>query len=279
MNYKKIIFTTILVTLIAVFSAALGWIVQFFLVAIFYYYGSLYLMSKDNTKNKNRFNLLILVLPFILLYGYVFFVNPSPNLKVLPILVFPVISLFLGYLTFKKGNNSYYLFFYTIIFVFLTVFGMPNWINYISDVENPINKPFPELSIKDINNNSFFFKKDKVIIIDLWSSSCGICIKKFPEYEKLMLKYKEDDRVRFYTLNLPLARDSLIDIKSYVRDYEFNSLFVVDDDSRKKLDNKSVPKLLIVDKLNKIVYKGSLNDKWYEFYNDIDDLIEKHVNE
>lgn len=156
---------------------------------------------------------------------------------------------------------------------------MSNWLTYTFDNENPINKSFPKISLNDINDINFTFDKNKIIILDLWSSSCGVCIKEFPEFEKLSNRYKDNPNASFYTLNLPLKRDSTINLKSYVKDYKFNSLFTEDLDSWKKLENNTVPKLLILDKSLNIVYKGTLNDKWYLFYNNIDNLIKKHVKE
>ncbi|MCF6294330.1 MAG: TlpA family protein disulfide reductase [Flavobacteriaceae bacterium] len=279
-TYKKAIVFTIIATLIAIFSGAVNWVFQFTCIGLVYFFASLCILRNDKPKNK-VISLAILISPFLLIYGFVLIPKllEFKRLHVLPILIFPVVNAFFGYLFYKVKAKPYSKVIYVGIIIIMGYIGMPNWLNFSFDEENPIDKPFPKLKLNDIYDNTFQFEKDKVIVLDLWSTACGICIKKFPDFEALKLKYKDDKSIEFYALYLPLKRDSIIDVKSYVKDYKFNSLFAIEISSWKTLDNRTVPKLLILNKDQRIVYKGRMNDKWYHFYNNINSLIEKYIND
>jgi len=34
--------------------------------------------------------------------------------------------------------------------------------------------------------------KNKLIVLDFWTTTCGVCFKSFPDYEKIYLKYKDN---------------------------------------------------------------------------------------
>ncbi|ULC59981.1 TlpA family protein disulfide reductase [Flaviramulus sp. BrNp1-15] len=279
-KYKSLIILSILTTLIAIFSGAINWVFQFICVGILYFISTMLLFRNGFFKKKPLYAVVIII-PFLLIYGFVVIgrLIQYNEVHTLPILIIPIISVLFGYLfSFFNLKNSSKLI-YAIIIIIIGYIGMPNWLNFAFDKENPINEPFPELVLSDINQKPFKLKGNKVIILDLWSTSCGICIKKFPDFEKLMLDYKNDSEVEFYTLNLPLKRDSIRDITSYVSKYKFQSLFAEKYDSWSKLNNETVPKILILNKNKNIVYKGRMNDKWYHFYNNIENLIMKYKNE
>ncbi len=43
--------------------------------------------------------------------------------------------------------------------------------------------------------------RDKVIVIDFWSSDCNPCRKSMPKLEEFFRRYKDDSRVAFYVVN------------------------------------------------------------------------------
>ncbi|RNC87841.1 MAG: hypothetical protein ED556_01230 [Winogradskyella sp.] len=256
-------------------SGAINWMFQVTITLILFFLSSI-LIKKTFSKGIT-IKLIALVTPFVVLYGYGIISSMQPlnmKLRVVPVLIAPILGLTFSFLSNYNLKN------FIIYGLFSSIIGylfMPNWIEYVTDSENPINKEFPKLSILDIDDKPFKFPKNKTIIMDLWSSNCGVCIKKFPEFENLKNKYKENEKIEFYSLNLPLKKDSLKNVKRIVRNYQFTSLFAQNIDAWKKLNNSTVPKILIINASNKIVYKGNLNDKWYLLYNDINKLIKKNT--
>ncbi|MGY0407820.1 MAG: TlpA family protein disulfide reductase [Polaribacter sp.] len=135
--------------------------------------------------------------------------------------------------------------------------------------------------MKDFKDKKFDIKekRGKVIVFDLWYSSCGICFKEFPEFEKLSKEYKNDSLVELYTLNLPLKRDSIASMKNMLKSYNFKKLYSSNLDSFKILNNRTVPKIIIVDKKGNVSYKGGLNTHKFAIYKRIRSLINNLKNE
>ncbi len=274
-KYKNAIILSIIITLISVFSGAINWKNQFVIVSLLYFLSTLFLLKSEKIEGKKIINILILLLPFVLLYNYSAIGNifKFNRFHTLPIGLSPIVFVLIAILYSKFKLNKKYLVLVSLFIGLFTYIGMANWLVFLGNSEKPINKNFPELIITDINNNIVNLKKGKIIVLDLWATNCGNCFKKFPYFENLQLKYKNDDSIEFYTLNLPLKRDSTLNVKKYVDKYKFKSLFAKELDSWKKLNNKTVPKTLILDKDLKITYQGSMNDKWYIFYNNIHSII------
>lgn len=274
-KYKSTIILSIIITLVSIFSGAINWKIQFVIVSLLYFLSTLFLLKNEKIEDKKIITILILLLPFVLLYNYTAISNifKFNRFHTLPIGLSPIVFVLIAILYSKFKLNKKKIVLVSLFIGLLTYIGMANWLVFLNNNENPINKIFPELIITDINNNIINLKKGKIIVLDLWATNCGSCIKKFPKFEDLKLEYKNDKNVEFYTLNLPLKRDSTLNIKKYVDKYKFKSLFAKKLDSWKKLNNRTVPKLLVLDKELRIIYKGSMNDKWYIFYNNIHSII------
>lgn len=270
----KLLILSVLATLVAILLGAINWIVQFIGVGLLFYLFSYLLLKKE----RNFLKLIILCLPFILVYALGLFLNSihiEEAMHVIPILLVPFLSVLLAFFIKTK-----YVLITSILLVFFGFIFMENWVNYViynSDFEE---KYFPtdKAYLKDINGDQFNFDSDKVYVVDLWNSSCRVCFEKFPEFEELSSQYKaKTDDVEFITLNIPLQRDSAYDIKSYVSEYEFKSIFSQNPDLGRLIGVTKYPTVLIIDQSQTIVYAGSINNKWYHLYNNFDHLIKTHL--
>ena len=154
---------------------------------------------------------------------------------------------------------------------------MANWLNFIRAKPSLPYNEFPKILIKDSNEGVFEFDNDKVYLVNIWSTSCAPCIKKFPDYEKLFLQYKDDPSIEVVTLNLPFSNDYMSSMQ-YTKSYDFTALSATKKSSWKNLSVKAVPLYIVLGKENKIAYHGQLNLKWYEFYNNIHKVIEHEKN-
>jgi len=204
------------------------------------------------------------------------------NAAALPIPIFSIASILLAVLiTDLKKYKLSFIGLYFLFLISLSYWAYPNWVHYTFDTENPIYKDFPkELVLYDENGIIYDLTKNKgkVIVLDLWSTACGVCIKKFPDFEKQKNRYKNNPNVKFFVVNLALKRDSTINVKKYVKDYSFKTLYT-DSNSWQILENRSVPKILIINKKLKIVYKGIMLDKKFDFYKNFNTIINKLLNE
>lgn len=269
MNFRKKIVFSFTITLIALFSGALGWVFQFIVISVIYLHLG-YFIKNNTSKNKVLF-FLIFTIPFTLIYGIVLISQKSINLKVIPIFLAPIVFYLTGYFFQKKTKKE--LGAISLLIIILGFFFIINWINFVSHKTITNIDKFPEISIVNENLEKFNFNSRKIKIIDVWSSSCSICIKKFPEFENLKIRYENNTNIEFFSLNLPLKKDSLINIKNYTKNYSFKKLYATELDSWEQLNIKGVPIFLVLDKKNNLVYKGSLNASWYDLYNNIHKII------
>lgn len=197
----------------------------------------------------------------------------------LPFTSVGLVSLFVAFYISRFKNNRKQSIIYTFLVLFV-FYGYSNWL--LEQDETIVNSKFSyELQIKNSDDSLFNLedKKGTVLVFDLWSSTCGICFKKFPEFEELFEKYKDDPKVELYSLNLPYKRDSVVDVKRLIKKYSFDKLYAHNLESWNILDNHSVPKIIMIDKKGNVRFKGSMNTNKYLFYNNFHSLIEKLKNE
>ena len=88
-------------------------------------------------------------------------------------------------------------------------------------VVHPIQqeKLFPQIIInyvsgETISTNDF---KDKIVIINWWSTSCTPCVKEIPELNKIAEKYKSNENILF----LAITNDKRDRVKIFLEKYEF----------------------------------------------------------
>ncbi len=173
-----------------------------------------------------------------------------------PIGVIGVISVLLTYIAFKKGKIS--IVFIGVVFIFISSYIYGNWLygmqykTHLTQIDNIIE-------MVDENDVPFNFetKKGKVLVIDVWSSACGIC----------------------YSLYLPLKRDKGVDVRKYIEKYTFKKVYCKNIDSWKRLDITGVPQFFIIDKKGKIQFKGVLNMDKIFTRNNSEGIINKLIEE
>ena len=200
-------------------------------------------------------------------------------LKTMPLSLIGIISLVYSFLISRNKNLFGNIIIY-LTFILASCYIYYNWLTVSK--EAILNSSFSsELNITDFENKDFNIssKKGKVLVFDLWSSTCAICFVKFPAFEKLSKEYENDSLVELFTLNLPLQRDSIIDLREMINEYEFKKLFSNNLESWKILDNYTVPKIIILDKNGRVRYKGSINNNNYLIYNNFHNIIDRLKNE
>src|SRR5690606_3917429 len=152
-----------------------------------------------------------------------------------------------------------------IVVLLVSLFGsylvFPNYFQFYQAYikkEVKINRSFPNINFTDRNKENFVFDKDKIIVLDFWTTSCGVCCNEFPLYNDLTLKYKDDDRIELYSVNVPLKRDvfekSVEMIEEY--NYSFKNIYAISEkEVSEELNIYAFPNIVIV-KNDTIVYQG-----------------------
>lgn len=229
---------------------------------------------QTNTLNEALKLVLILISPMMLIFLMLFFIY-NQYFRTILYLVFLPISSVLAFTYFKFKNKG-------IIFLAIGIFGIVGYVlfpNILILVENQnaeVNSRYPLVHFNDENNTTVNFKKDKIIVLDFWTTSCAICFTKFPDLEYTYLKYKNNPNVVIYAVNVPLKQDDFTKTTKILNDlgYTFPKIYAT---SAKQIEDSlkinSFPHMIIL-KDGRIRYDGIFeSDRKVAFYN-----IESEIN-
>ena len=116
-------------------------------------------------------------------------------------------------------------------------------------------KPLPDFVFKDILGNTYTPEdiKGKVVVINLWFTSCAPCIKEIPELNELVKEYENNDAVLFLALALDEKGPRL---DTFLETHVFNYSIVpsAQDYVVKKLQVSSFPTHIVLDKNSNVVF-------------------------
>ncbi len=174
------------------------------------------------------------------------------------IFIFFIPALFSGY--YSKGKKYKSLLF-PFIFTFFMLYGYNDYRAYYNGRKSTFIKKTPNISLYTSNlKKTTLNQKDKVYVLDFWSTSCGVCIQKFPDFEKKVFEYKDNPNVVFYSINIPVRKENINDNIQLVKDkynFKFNKLYAKDFSVCDSLGFNKFPTLIIL-KNDTIYYQGSL---------------------
>lgn len=263
-------------------TGAFGQLVAFPITGLLFFFGGILLLRKNPFQNKKIGYLFIFGLFPSILFGMSIFSFNDPGFIGKPQTFILLISIIFAFIFYKKSYPQLIrigaMF---VLFLAASTALLPNY--YIWRVENKHNfeileKDLPDLTVFDEDGNQLDLKKadGKIIVLDIWNSSCGICIKKFPDFEKLKDEFSKDSSMVFYTLNLPMQRflEEKQDVEKYTNPYSFGKLYA-DKNVQDQLKINAVPQYMIIDKNKKVRYLGTLNTGTLDFYNNFYSIIEK----
>lgn len=171
-------------------------------------------------------------------------------------LIMMPISVFMGSWARKQKLQFVY---FAVLLAFVSVLVRPNLIHYFRNIDAFQNKKIPELAFYSLENEPIQFE-DKVIVIDLWSTSCGVCFRKFPIFEKLKQDFETNDNIQFFSANVPLPNDTRDKTLKTIKqlNYDYETIFAEKFETiRDSLGINGFPYLLIV-KNDTIKYLGDM---------------------
>lgn len=279
-DIKPLIFFSLFLILVKILvTAFLPFSFRFFADVTVMYFGGLYLLqNKYNHLTFNEMSLLLLAPSSIIFSPLIFSDLPLGLLLGLsvPICFFLLWTLHLT--KYQLLNKAISL----IIFLLLAFVFFPNYFNYKSGEQFQANKgQDSRASLTLIQQNSdstnLVAIGSKIVILDVWYSGCGVCFKKFPEFEYLAKEYATDTNLYIATLNIPLKKE-LDTLGSFglVEEYSFKKLQAISTTDENKWGiTVGYPTLLVFDKKHKIRYSGALNTNRFLMVNNIHKLIEK----
>ena len=257
-----------------IFGGNHSWMISLTLPSIFVL--SFLLFNKTRKKEHLKLGLTIILPIFLIFFITSFFASFS---RTLMYLIFIPISVYLGWL-FSNRKSILIIIFSFFLFAFVGIILFPNLFVLQNNIGAHKNEAFDGISLINKNKESIELDKSKIIVLDFWTTSCGICFKKFPDLEKYYLEFKDNPNVEFYSINVPLKRDEFSKVVKLVDElnYKFPTLYAT---SIKEVENLGIyayPHLLIL-KNGKLRYDGRLETDKYIFVNHLKSEINKLINE
>ncbi|WP_088323584.1 TlpA family protein disulfide reductase [Polaribacter tangerinus] len=271
--FKKIVFNgglVILVYILIVFIAGTQKII-FPVFMILAFIVSMFMSYKNVTAS---------FIPLLLIWLIHLFLPDSKLNNVIIYIVFTPLTFLLGY---YLRNKFYFLkILYLIILILVGIYGFSNFWMIIENYNARQKKDAPKMEFISENGNQIRLDtiQNKIIVLDYWTTSCGVCFQKFPKYEELFMKYKNNPNINLYAVNIPERRDTIGHAKKMIEkyNYQFPVLYSETDTVPKLLGFNRYPHVIIL-KDKKVRYNGYpvLEDDVY--VHNLENEIEKLLNE
>lgn len=238
-----------------------------------------YIVFKKTANSKYLKNGLVLILPYVIIFfsACLYYKDFSRGL---PYIVFVPLSTYFSFLYFKY-RKIYMVILSLILFAFVSFFLFPNYFIYYNNHDAEKNIVFKDISLVNYENKKVELDKNKIIVLDFWSTSCGICFKKFPDLELTHKKFIGNKKVQILSINVPIKGD---DFNKTIKildslGYSFPKLYAKSlNQVEEKLKFNTFPHLMII-KNGMIRYDGFLVTKEESNLYNIDDEINKLINE
>ncbi len=282
-KWQNILILIVVSSAISLLSGALNWVNQFVICGIVYFVAGL-IYSRKYPISRFLYGIIV-VAPFLLTYSLLVVWEGLSH--VYPIALVPVVSIATGLIlneVFFRGMSksalSLFISLAIVVILLLGYIGMPNWLSYTLHPGNTSSIRVPAIQLYDENGNAFNLnaKTDKIIVLDFWTTSCGVCFKEFPNYEALKQQYSERKDIVFYAVNLIHRKEQLSKVKRVTNElpYSFEHLYS-DINSVKQIRDSlgisMVPQIVIINKQSEVIYIGSLNAEKHILVNNFHDLI------
>jgi thiol-disulfide isomerase/thioredoxin len=102
--------------------------------------------------------------------------------------------------------------------------------------------------------------KNKVVLLDFWTTTCGICFQKFPQVQTVYERYKNDSSVVILAVNSPIEEDKPNQAFNNIREegHTFPVVITKDADLAEKWGVKGYPTTFVINQNGQIVYKGDI---------------------
>lgn len=278
-RYKNNILYSILISILhfsmCILLGAVNWYFQFMLVPVI---SIVTIIICFEFITRNRKLICAILLPFYLIYTISsIYVKSFPTY---PIWITGIIVSCL-FLYFYKNKTKPSILLGGIIcaIVLARYLLMPSYFSFLSIDENVQKYKLENISLVDENGNDIDMKllRGKILLLDIWNTGCGICIKKFPQLDKLNKKFASDSSINIISLNMPIIRPNDKNLAIKITDrFGFKKIYFKTPFEHNKLSIKAVPMILIFNRDFKCVFaSGDLNIEPNVFIGNAENMIIK----
>ena len=121
----------------------------------------------------------------------------------------------------------------------------------------------PVFTLKDTDGKHVSMKSllGKVVILDFWATWCGPCRASFPDMQKLVNSYKDDNSVAFLFIDVwehKNFKDMQQNAIKFIKDNNYSFHVLLDEKDKVIGDYKveGIPEKFVIDKKGNMVYRG-----------------------
>jgi thiol-disulfide isomerase/thioredoxin len=102
--------------------------------------------------------------------------------------------------------------------------------------------------------------RNKIVLLDFWTTTCGICFQKFPQVQLVHEKYKNDPSIMILAVNTPIEEDKPNQAFNDILEagHSFPVVITKDEDLAEKWGVKGYPTTFVINPNGQIVYKGDI---------------------
>lgn len=138
------------------------------------------------------------------------------------------------------------------------------WLNYVNyktftgRVDVRVNDEQQKWKNYITNKESIDTANDKLVVLDFYITSCGLCVKGFPTLQRLYDKYKYNGKVSVNSVNVHIPRDKEGQAVEMVRKRKFTFPVLLANDSLGNVMGISGYPAVFVLQHDSILFRGSL---------------------
>lgn len=239
-----------------------------FITFIEYFCLSLFVIKQYEKKLSGLVIVILLIASILLLQFYTIYIYFVESIFSVPVLIFHclgVISAF-SYLKLRAPINVLTFCFSFLLMVFMFLQGWDYWIhmtNYgtftgrVTRYKLPVRFESFDEQKNPIIENDF---SSKIVLLDFWTTTCGVCFKKFPQLQAIHEKYKSDSTVAIFAVDNPIEEDKPDQAFEMIKErgYSFPVVILKDEHMAEKLGVKGYPTTFVIDREGGIVFKGDI---------------------
>jgi len=235
----------------------------------FFFFFTIYYIREFTGNNATWEILLTLIVIRLLLLGGYDLYTAITELGSLPNLILDLLGIISGFL-YLRLENPFRLLPFLISLAFASLFILFQGWDYLAHHYNfgtftgRINAYGLSQKIEgtDQHNNKITNQlfENKIVLLDFWITTCGLCFKKFPQVQAAYDKYKNDPSVAIYTINKPVEENKPNQVFEMIKEegYSFSVMIPMDEELPEKFSVTCYPTTFVINQNSQIVYKGDI---------------------
>jgi len=165
---------------------------------------------------------------------------------------------------FYRRRNVLLLLLCAVLWLYGVTEGHKQWVEWVQYSDKPVGTvSLADCEVTDGEHTlSLSTIKSEFLVLDVWYSRCGVCLREMPHVEELRNEYKKTGKVEVVSLFVTLIDgETAVDGQRIMKELGCDiPVYTIDAKSPilKKCDIRQYPRVLILDKDKNVIFNGSL---------------------